>query len=151
MHMSLTLDAAIANTIHCIMDCVPLLPLMTRLPCELSSVASSFLSDWEEMIYCGPMMRNAVPTLGTFDLVAPTIQALLDATGSCAHRVFSAYRQWTLFFSGHFPCNPAYRSAFTVSWLRNALLRWHLFLLANHGTVLVSFVRSQRHSMPGNH
>ena len=21
----------------------------------------------------------------------------------CAHRVFSAYRQWTLFFSGHFP------------------------------------------------
>ena len=80
--MSLTLDAAIANTIHCIMDCVPLLPLMTRLPCELSSVASSFLSDWEEMIYCGPMVRNAVPTLGTFDLVAPTIRALLDATGS---------------------------------------------------------------------
>jgi hypothetical protein len=27
-------------------------------------------------------MRNAVPTLGTSDLVAPTIQALLDATGS---------------------------------------------------------------------
>ena len=34
------------------------------------------------MIYCGPMMRNAVPTLGASDLVAPRIQALLDATGS---------------------------------------------------------------------
>jgi hypothetical protein len=37
MHMSLTLDAAIANTIHCIMDCVPLLSLMTRLPCVVLS------------------------------------------------------------------------------------------------------------------
>ncbi len=34
------------------------------------------------MIYCGPMMRNTVPTLGTSDLVAPSIQALLDAMGS---------------------------------------------------------------------
>ncbi len=34
------------------------------------------------MIYCGPMISNAVPTLGTSDLVAPSIQAQLDATES---------------------------------------------------------------------
>jgi hypothetical protein len=60
-------------------------PLMTWLPCELFSIASSFLSDWEEMascevafaasmIYCGPMMRNAVPTFGSSDIIAPSIQ-----------------------------------------------------------------------------
>jgi hypothetical protein len=42
--------------------------------------------------------------------------------------------------SGRYPSlNPAYRSAFTVSWLRiDALLRWHPFLLVIRGTVLVN-------------
>ena len=35
------------------------------------------------MIYCGPMMRNAVPTL-------PSIQAL--QRDLCAHRAFNAYQ-----------------------------------------------------------
>ena len=61
--------------------------------------------------------------------------------GICVYKAFNAYQQWTLPFSGHFPCNLTYR---TVSWLRSdALLRWQLFLLANHGTVLMSFIRSQ--------
>ena len=49
------------------------------------SLLPSCLSDWEEMIYCRPMICNAVPTLGTFDLHAPSIQALLDATGSLSN------------------------------------------------------------------
>ena len=92
-------DAAIANTIHHIMDCVPLLPphdsiamraVLNRffLPVRLggdgfiNSEATREAAYAASMIYCGPMMRNAVPTLGTSDLVAPSIQALLDATGS---------------------------------------------------------------------
>ena len=61
---------------------------MTRLPCELSSIgfinseATREAAYAAAMIYCGPMMRNTVPTLGTSDLVAPSIQALLDAMGS---------------------------------------------------------------------
>ena len=34
------------------------------------------------MLYCGPLMRSAIPTLGTSDIVAPSILALLDATRS---------------------------------------------------------------------
>ena len=81
------------------MDCVPLLPphdsiamraVLNRffLPVRLggdgfiNSEATREAAYAASMIYCGPMMRNAVPTLGTSDLVAPSIQALLDATGS---------------------------------------------------------------------
>jgi len=76
-------------------------PLMTRLPCKQSSIASPFLFDWEVMASLTqklrtrlPMqhpwsivdlwMRSAVPTLGTSDLVAPSIRtrnALLTNSG----------------------------------------------------------------------
>ena len=99
LHASRRLDEAIANTIHRIMDCVPLLPphdsiamraVLNRffLPVRLggdgfiNSEATREAAYAASMIYCGPMMRNAVPTLGTSDLVAPSVQALLDATGS---------------------------------------------------------------------
>jgi hypothetical protein len=56
LHVSRRLDAAIANTIHRIMDCVPL-------PCELSSIASTFLSDWEEMASLTQNLRVRLPML----------------------------------------------------------------------------------------
>jgi len=143
------------------MDCVPLLPphdsiamraVLNRffLPVRLggddfiNSEATREAAYAASMIYCGPMMRNAVLT--SLLQVSKSCSMLRDL---CAHRAFNVYQQWTLPFSEHFPCNPAYRSAFTVSWLRiDALLRWHLFLLVNHGTVLVSFVPSQQMNPP---
>ncbi len=99
LHAARRLDAAIANTIHRIMDCVPLLPpedsiamraVLNRffLPVRLggdgfiNSEATREAAYAASMLYCGPLMRSAVPTLGTSDIVAPSILALLDATRS---------------------------------------------------------------------
>ena len=63
-----TLHAAIANTIHRIMDCVHLLP---RLPCELSSIVSSFLSDWEAMASLTQKLRVRLHLCCIHDLLWP--------------------------------------------------------------------------------
>jgi hypothetical protein len=77
-----------SRAIHRNMDCVPLLPpddsiaMRLRRDAFINSEATREPAYAASMIYCGPMMRNAVPTLGTSDLVAPNIQALLDDMGS---------------------------------------------------------------------
>ena len=88
LHAARRLDAAIANTIHRIMDCVPLLPpedsiamraVLNRLFLSVRLGGDGFINSEAtceavyaaSMLYCGPLMRSAVPTLGTSDIVAP--------------------------------------------------------------------------------
>ena len=99
LHAARRLDATIVNTIHRIMDCVPLLPpedsiamravlnhifLPVRLGGDgfINSETTCETAYTASVLDCGPLIHSAVPTLGTTGIVALNILALLDATRS---------------------------------------------------------------------